>query len=500
MSSAVLVADREEAELRSATFDVLKRLRGRATVADIVAATGLAQARAEIALRSLLATHTGHVEVGERGDLVYAFDPHLLTRDHVPLWRRMLSGARRVAKTVFKAWIALMLVAYFIVFLTLAIAAIVVVIARRGGDDMDFDMRHGRNFSFNWLWFLFWAPDWRWGTPYYGQRAQRRFGKKERVPFYKKVFAFVFGPDQPKPAREELDRDFVQLIRSRNGVITAADLVMQTGTRFDEAHQELGRLMGAFNGEARATEDGEVVYLFPDLMVSAHGAVQATPPEPAWRRLLEPRSLTGNTTGANLAIVGINSFNLAGVAFASIAIPSLAPTSSGLWAGLVWVPLAFSALFFAIPLIRIFATHRENARRRAKNLRSVVLGNVMEAALEGRELTRDDVIARVRSALGAATHSGDIAAVLNTLAAELDADIGPGEDGLPRFGFTGLRRQLEAGGVVRRTLRYEQRRVGAVVYSSADEPEEQGRRDLETFDRELRTALAPERVAFAEPF
>ena len=498
MNSAVLVAEREGADLRSATLDVLKRLRGRATVADIVAATGLAQARAESALRSLLATHTGHVEVGERGDLVYAFDPHLLTRDHVPLWRRLLSGARRVARTVFKAWIALMLVAYFLIFLTLAVAAIVVVVAKRG-DDVDFDARPGRNFSFNWLWFLFWAPDWRWGAPYYGHRWERRSGRKQRIPFYKKVFAFVFGPDVPKPTREELDRDLVQLIRARKGVITAADAVIQTGARFDEAHQELGRVMGAFNGDARATEDGEVVYLFPELMVSAHGAIEARAPEPAWRRLLQPRPLTGNSTGANLAIAGINTFNLAGVVFASIAIPSLAPSSSGLWAGLVWVPLAFSALFFAFPLFRSLGTRRENARRRAINLRSVVLGNVMEAALEGQALTLEEVIGRVQAALGADTRAGDIAVVLNTLAAELDADIEPGADGQPRFGFAALRRQLGAGAAARRALRYEQLRVGTVVYSSADEPEEQARRDLETFDLDLRAALAPARVAFAEP-
>jgi hypothetical protein len=499
MNGAVLVAEREGVELRSATLDVLKRLRGRATVADIVAATGLAQSRAESALRSLLATHTGHVEVGERGDLVYAFQPHLLTRDHVPLWRRLSSSARRVARTIFKAWIALTLVAYFIIFLTLAIAAVVIVVAKRG-DDSDFDVRPGRNFSFNWLWFLFWAPDWRWGTPYYGQRWEHRAGRKQRVPFYKKVFAFVFGPDVPRPTREELDRQLVQLIRSRNGVITAADVVMQTGARFEAAHEELGRIMGAFNGEARATEDGEVVYLFPELMVSAHGAVEAKAPEPAWRRLLQPQPLTGNSTGTNVAIVGINAFNLAGVAFASMAIPSVAPTNPGLWAGLVWVPLAFSALFFAIPLLRSLATRRENTRRRATNLRSVVLGNVMEAALAGRALTLDEVVGRVRTALGKDTPARDIAAALNTLAAELDAGIEAGADDRPRFEFAALRRQLEAGAAQRRALRYEQLRVGAVVYSSADEPQEQARRDLETFDRDLHAALAPERVAYAEPF
>lgn len=483
---------------RTATLDVLRRLRGRATMADIVAATGLAQARAEAGLRSVLSTHRGHIEVGERGDLVYAFDPHLLTRDHVPFWRRLLNGVRRVAKTAFKAWIAVMLLAYFIIFLVLAVAAIVVVVAKR--DDSDFDMRGGRHFSFNWLWFLFWTPDWRWGRPYYGQRWERRLAGKQRVPFYKKVFAFVLGPDEPAATREEQDRELVQLIRSRSGVITAADVVMLTGRPLAEVHEELGRLMGSFEGDARATERGEVVYVFPDLMVSAHGTVSAAPPDPAWRRLLQPRPLTGNSTGTNIAIGAINTFNLAGVAAAAYAIPAVAPGSTAVWGGLVWVPLVFSTLFFSVPLIRSIGTRRENERRRERNLRSVVLGIIMDASLQHHAISHDDVVARVQSALGAETAGNRIRAAMDHLAAELEADVVPGTDGSPGFAFNSLRREFEAGETLRRSLRYEQRQVGAVVYSSADDTQEEARRDLETFDRQLRATMAADRIAFSEPF
>jgi predicted transcriptional regulator len=61
-------------------LQALRRTKGRATVGDVSARTGLGQSEAEAALRRLLEQRRGHLEVGERGDLVYAFEPGLLER------------------------------------------------------------------------------------------------------------------------------------------------------------------------------------------------------------------------------------------------------------------------------------------------------------------------------------------------------------------------------------------------------------------------------------
>ncbi len=492
MSSAVVTVD----EQRETVIDALRRLRGRATVADIVAATGLVQARAESALRSILETHRGHVEVGDRGDIVYAFDARLLSRDHVPWWRRVVRGLKRVAKTAFKAWIALTLVAYFVIFLVLAVAAIVVVIAKKD----DVDLPRGRHFRMDWLWFLFWAPDWRWGAPYYGHRYERMGGRKRRVPFYKKVFAFVFGPDQPVPSQEQRDREHVRLIRARDGVLATADLVMHTGDAPERAHEELGRLLGALDGDASATPEGEVVYRFPDLMVSAHGRVSATPPDPAWRQLKPSRPITGNSIGSNLAIAGINAFNLAGVASAVLFVfPTLGIGGPVAWTALVWFPLAFTILFFAIPAVRTIGVRRDNAKRRADNVRRVVLGQVFDAALADEAVTAGGIRERVAEALpDAVPTSTEVERILRDLLAEWDGEVETGADGALRYRFARLRSQIEAAAAARAALRYGERRVGEVVYSSADDADEASRRDLATFDRDLRRSLEPGRVAWVD--
>ena len=136
-----------------------------------------------------------------------------------------------------------------------------------------------------WIWYLVWSPGWGWGRPYYGHRWEKQQGREARVPLYKKVFAFVFGPDRPRPTRAQRDRSVVRLIRARRGVLTALDLVRHTGFDRTDADDELARLMVAYEGDVRVSGEGELVYVFPELMVSAHGGVRERLPDPAWRRL-----------------------------------------------------------------------------------------------------------------------------------------------------------------------------------------------------------------------
>lgn len=487
-----------ERERREAVMAALRRLQGRATVADIAAATGLVRNDAELTLRSLLATHRGHLEVGQRGDLVWAFDPRLLTRDHVPRITRVRRSAGRLLRAAFKAWITATLLVYFVLFLVLAVAAIIAVFAR-GGGDRDFDLRGGRHFRMDWLWFLFWTPDWRWGAPYYGDRYRLR-GRRPRIPFYRKVFAFVFGPDEPVRTLEQRDRERLELIRARRGVITTTELVLHTGASPPEAHEELGRLMAAYEGEARATPDGEVVYVFPELMVSAHGRVSAEPPPPAWRRLLPDRPVTGNSKGSNAAIGAINLFNLVGAAAAAtVLMPALGLEGPVAWALLVWAPLAFSTLFFGIPAVRALRIRRENDRRELTNMRRILLGHITEASLEAREVSRAELERGLADALPAGHGDEALDRVLRRLVAEFDGQVRVDAEGTAWYRFPSLRRTLEAGAEVRAALRLEETRVGAIVHSSADSPLEEARRELETFDLDYRRRLDAGRVEWDDP-
>jgi len=484
---------------RRSTIQALRKLGGRATLGDVVAATGIRRDRAELTLKSLLEDLRGHVAVGEQGDLVFEFDRRMVRRDHESWWSRFKRGARRVLGAAFKAWIVLMLVVYFIVFVALVIAALVAMMSgdRRGGSS-----RRGPRMRIPtfWIWYLFWTNDWRWGRPYYGHRWEsRRSGK---VPFYKKVFAFVFGPDRPVVTQEDRDREKIELIRARRGVLTEAELVEFTGLPVTDATEEMARLMGGWAGDAQVTPDGVVLYTFPELLVSAHGRVRAREPEPAWRRLEPTLEVTGNSRRDDLIVGAMNGFNTVAAATAPFFIfPRLGLGGPLAWVGLVWIPVSFSAVFFAVHGFRRMRVRRENGARMRRNIRKVLLGVVFESGIEGRSVRVESATRWVRTALDDdSVPAGEVAAALRTLAEEYTAEPEAAENGgIVAYRFPGVRAAFAAAERARSALKLEGGRVGRIVYSSEDTAAEASERELEAFDSELRRRLpAPQRTGYRD--
>jgi hypothetical protein len=491
----------------------LRRLRGRATVGDVAAATGLSNDDARHGLKALLETHRGHLAVSDSGELLYAFDPRLIERGTEPVLARLGRAAGRALRGAFKAWIVVMLVGYFLVFVVLVIAALFA--SQRGGDSRR-GWGHGRrggplplpNF---WFWYLIWGPRWRIGRPYYGHRWERTLEKEDRVPFYKKVFAFVFGPDRPRPTQRQLDRGTIRLIRSRGGVLTTADLLEHTALAYPEAEAEMGRLLGAHDGEVAVSPDGELAYAFPALMTSAHAEQRPRPPNPAWLRLERDLELTGNTTGANAVIAGMNAFTLAaGVTAPWFIFPRLGIGGAAAFVGLVLVPVVFSVLFVGVPILRMLSLKLENRRRHHRNVRRVLLALVYQRTLaDGAPVGVDEAHRHVSSRLPEqVVERRLVESVLHDVAAELDAEVTAEETGALHFAFPALHREVLAGEAMRRKLRLEERSLGEIVFSTSDTAEEADRRDQDLFDRALaagdadlgRYVPAVERIAYEDDY
>ncbi len=499
------------AERQSDILAALRRLGGEATVGDVVASTGLPSTESEAALKSLLESHQGHLAVSDSGELLYRFDEKLIERGSEPLLARVKRRAWSLFSKAFKAWIVVMLVVYFVVFVILVLAALFGSNAQGGGDRRrggGWGGRGGRrggglplgNF---WLWYWIWSPRWYLGRPYYGHRWERTLAKDDRVPFYKKVFAFVFGPDRPHPTRQQLDRSTLRLIRARSGVITTADLVQHTGLSVPEAESEMGRLVGAYDGEPVVSAEGELAYAFPSLMTSAHGTVSAREPNPAWMRLEYPEALTGNSAGANALVGGMNAFTLVAAATAPWFIfPRLGLGGPAAWVGLVLVPVIFSLAFFAVPALRMWGVKRENKRRKKRNLRRVVLGLVYTRSLEGGGVTAEEATEYASSRLKhQAVGRKAVESVLEGLVAEFDGQVDASPHGLLVYRFPEIRTQMAAGEAVRRSLALQDRELGEIVYDSGDTPSQADAREQAAFDRDLASgppsppaALPPEEL------
>ena len=505
------------AEAQPDVLKALRSLRGRGTVGDVVSSVGLPRDQVEGTLKSLLETHQGHLEVSESGELVYLFDRKLIRRDRVPTIQRLKRAAKRVLTGAFKAWIVTMLVVYFVVFVALVVAAIVAMMSRggnrRSGGSWGRGVgRHHGHFHFPsfWLWYYIWTPRWRLGNPYYGRRWEATLEKDSRPPFYKKVFAFVFGPDRPKPTRKQLDRSTLRLIRARRGALTTAELVEHTALPLPDAEEEMGRLLGSYAGEPTVSPDGELVYAFPELMTSAHGPVKAREPNPAWMRMEYPLELTGNEKKHDAIIIGMNGFTLvAGATAPWFIFPQLGIGGTAAFVGLVLIPVVFSVLFYSVPLLRVLGVRRENRAREARNVRRLVLGLVYREALAGGgSVTAEAATAHVQARMKDRTVGpSEVEAALHQLAAEFDADVSSEEGGHLRFSFPAIRKQFLASEAVRRHLKLEDRKIGEVVYSSGDSEEEASDREGAAFDRELTGEVdltaylpSPDRAGFEDEF
>ena len=494
----------------------LRGLKGRGTLGDVVAAAGLPRDAVEGALKDLLESRRGHLDVSESGELVYGFEPSLIRRDAVPLLQRIRGRVGAFLTKAFKAWIVVTFVVYFALFVALVIAAIVAMMSRgddrRGGGMGRRRGGSGGHFPLGnfWLWYYIWTPRWRLGRPYYGRRWEKTLHRDDRAPFYKKVFAFVFGPDRPRPTRTQLDRSTLQLIRARKGVLTSAELVQHTALPLPEAEEEMGRLLGSYAGEPKVTEEGDLVYAFPELMVSAHGRVAAREPSPAWMRMEYPVELTGNDKKTDTLIAGMGIFNLvAGATAPWFIFPQLGIGGTPALIGLVVIPVVFSLLFLSAPLLRRYTIGRENRARLGRNVRRAVLSLVYGEALgSGASVTLELAYEHARAKLGTDVDRALVEQALHQLASEFDADVLSRSDGALGFRFPAARRQFLASEAVRTRLRLEEQRLGPTVFSSGDSASEAEARERANFDRQLASQetdlggylISPTSVAFEDDF
>lgn len=482
---------------RPQILEALRSLRGRATVGDVVAATGFPADEVRAELKALLEGRQGHLAVTDSGEMVYEFHPRLLERGAEPTWRRLRRAGWEVFRKLFRAWIVVMLVAYFVLFVVLVVAALAASARgggeRRGGGGWGEGRRHGGGLSLGDVWAMHWllGRGWRPGRPYYGRRWERRMGGKVQVPFHRKVFAFVFGPDRPEISREERDREVLELLRARKGVLATAELVQQTGLPLPDAEEEMARLVATYDGEPVVSPGGELAYAFPGLLRTVQHRIRWRIPKPAWQRLEPPGEVTGNSVGSNLAIVAINLFNLAAAASAPwLIFPPLGLGGPAAYLFLVFVPLVYSLLFFGVPAVRALGVWRENARRRHRNVRHVLLGLVYDMTLRKGagvqpEAAREHVARRLE---GRWVERAEVVRALEEIAAEFDAEVEPDAEGEPIYRFPRLREQFAAAEAVRKVMALDRQLLGEIVYHTGDGDARAGRRDLEAFDRALAEA------------
>lgn len=410
--------------VRDKIVDVFKKRKGEATTADLVALTGLPKARVEAELPAVSDEFGARLRVTESGEILYSFPSGLHSRykgfgpSLRRFWKAFRNGAIAAAKLVFKVWIVVMLVGYFVLFVALVLLALLASIAVSfGGGKDDRDDRRGGGIgglylasrlvdTFVRLWFyseLFKSPEQRY---YEGQRRVER--KKERKPLYKAIFSFVFGDGDPNPDWDSVEKKaVVAFLQANKGIITIHEFMAITGLPPLEAETRINRYLFEFEGEPRVSEAGTIYYSFDSLLRRSDRTDRTMGNTVPMKRLA---AFSSNPKKMNGWFVFLNGFNLLfGGYFASQALSSHAvldllytgeyaskivmtrgfdafylfthqllgklagsgdPSVVLLW-GLGLVPLVFSVVFYLIPFLRKFRMDAANEEVKRGNMRRI---------------------------------------------------------------------------------------------------------------------------------
>lgn len=265
--------------------DAVVDARGDTVVAsDIATRAGVSLSTARKDLTALASLSKGDISVSMDGELIYDFPSDL---------KSVLAGnsAKYSALQTFeKIWPSLfwgIRVSFgvaLVASVVLIFSTLLFINSSSSDDDRRRDNRGG-GFGGGGM-GMWWGPspfDIFYFRPYgsygyYGQGPDRR--DPEKMGFLESVFSYIFGDGNPNQGLEERRLSLAaQMIRESNGAVTAEQLApycdapepSSSSSNFVDESFVLP-VVTQLDGEPRVTDDGDIVYVFPELQVSATSA------------------------------------------------------------------------------------------------------------------------------------------------------------------------------------------------------------------------------------
>ncbi|MDR0552012.1 MAG: hypothetical protein LBG72_08370 [Spirochaetaceae bacterium] len=395
------------------------------TAADVVARTALPIEKVKELLPVAADEYSARLRVTESGEILYTFPSHPKSRykgigvSLRRLWSAIRNGVKKVSVAVFKVWIMVMLVGYFVLFMLIALAALVLSMAGSSQNNSSRRDSGGGVYLFSSvlnmiirIWFYSELAKSFQGD-YYGNRG--RPARPKGKPLYKAIFSFVFGDGDPNMDIEDRERQaFIAYIQANDGVISLPEFMTITGAAPLEADGKILEYCARFGGSPEATEDGTVVYVFRELLLRTDKRGSAFSGFSAPLRRL--RSFSSNEKKLNVWFGIINTVNLLFGGYflynaLNTGIPTIFVTGTGriiihnlyeftcfaaqhflqiqnplpvITYMLGAVPLAFSAFFWLIPAIRSRFVKKENEKIKLRNLRKTGYKTILDKRLEVR--------------------------------------------------------------------------------------------------------------------
>jgi len=401
-------------------IDVLKTQKQGVTVADITAKTALPLETVKELVLIASDEYSGRMQVTESGEILYSFPRGFKSKYRglgVTLkkaFQAIKKGAKTLGVWLFKTWIMLMLVGYFVLFMAIALIALLAstVISVSGSSDNRSSSR--RNDGIGGLYAVSYILDLIIRIWFYSEVSKSidrsvygydyRAVKPKGRPLHHAVFSFVFGDGDPNADWEARERKAViSYIQTNKGFISLPEFMILTGSAHHEAEQKITRYCVEFGGMPEATEDGTVVYRFEALLLRADTVDRSFAGLSAPIKRLHVFSKNTNKMNTWFAIInGVNLiFGSYFLFFANTLGPIVSNTQvrgssylyaiayillSGLFSNplgaitfiLGIVPIVFAFLFYLIPAVRYYNLGKTNEQIKLENLRKTLYQQVWE--------------------------------------------------------------------------------------------------------------------------
>jgi hypothetical protein len=402
--------------------EAFRRERRGSTVADIVARTALPLQTVRELVPLAAEEYSARLEVTESGEILYSFPRGFVSkrRGFKARFGRFMEqfgrGLKIAAQTLFKVWTMVMLVGYFILFMVIALGALMLSVAVSSSSSSNRSSRSGGGMGGMFLAssvFDMIIRIWFYSELTKSMDPRRRGAPDKRPkgrPLYKAIFSFVFGDGDPNADWDRREKQAViAYLQANAGVISLPEFMTLTGKEQAEAEEGIAAYCVEFGGMPEATEEGTVVYRFDELLLRADKRDRSFSAFSAPLKRL--RSFSSNTKGMNGWFAAINTVNLlfGGYFFANalntghiltqehfdaasylygfayvILSPIAANPLAFITIGLGIIPIVFSLLFWLIPAFRYAGMKKSNETIKLENLRKDGYGRIWDKPLAVR--------------------------------------------------------------------------------------------------------------------
>ena len=467
------------------------------TVSDICAATALPLSLVKELIPRAADEFSAQLKVTESGEIIYSFPHGFISRYHgfgvrlAVFFTGFIRALRLISSFIFKVWIMVMLIGYFVVFIAIALGSVFISMS---GNSKNSSRRGGSIFGqglFSMIWRLWFYSELthsmtrrnsRW-LP--GQEARQAAAPPR--PMHKAVFSFVFGDDNPdKEPDTGWKKAALAYIQSHKGLISMPEFMAISGKNTVDAESGLLAFCVEYGGSPEATDDGTIVYRFDELLLRANTQ------DRSFSELSPPinglKSFSKNSKTMNVWFGIINAVNLI---FGSYYLGNALQTGAiiftdesklnSLYKFTYWlftifsanplpligialglVPLIFSLLFWLIPALRFYFLRSDNENTRLKNLRRLGYRHIWNSPTSVKET---DIQSRIDECRPKKIKSAQ-RQIIKEMGAYSIPDLAIDENGVTLYAFNELEREKQALEKCRSSVSYESSSLGGIVFDT----------------------------------